>query len=87
MDMAGNQKEQNKAMQLFYNELTSYFNHEKGAALVQSVMNGTAVCMYWKDKDLRYRGANSTFLSFYGLSLKKLLGRTAEELKTVSHPK
>lgn len=87
MDMAGNQKEQNKAMQLFYNELTSYFNHEKGAALVQSVMDGTAVCMYWKDKDLRYRGANSTFLSFYGLSLKKLWGRTAEELKTVSHPK
>ena len=35
---------------------------------------------FWKDRQLRFKGASRSFLDFYGLEEKDILGRTDEEL-------
>ncbi len=49
--------------------------------MLQLVLDNIPQFVYWKDRDLKYMGANKSFLGFVGLdSADALLGRTDEEL-------
>ncbi|WP_353118343.1 ABC transporter substrate binding protein [Nitratidesulfovibrio sp.] len=49
--------------------------------MLQLVLDNIPQFVYWKDRDLKYMGANKSFLGFVGLdSAEALLGRTDEEV-------
>ncbi|WP_243838141.1 hybrid sensor histidine kinase/response regulator [Nitratidesulfovibrio liaohensis] len=49
--------------------------------MLQLVLDNIPQFVYWKDRDLKYMGANKSFLGFVGLdSTDALLGRTDEEV-------
>lgn len=49
--------------------------------MLQLVLDNIPQFVYWKDRDLKYMGANKSFLGFVGLdSADALLGRTDEEV-------
>lgn len=49
--------------------------------MLQLVLDNIPQFVYWKDRDLKYMGANKSFLDFIGLdSADTLLGRTDEEV-------
>lgn len=49
-------------------------------AIWSSMMYTGAIPVYWKDKNRRFLGANRSFLTFYGLKLSDILGKTDDEL-------
>ncbi len=49
--------------------------------MLQLVLDNIPQFVYWKDRDLKYMGANKSFLGFVGLdNAEALLGRTDEEV-------
>ncbi len=48
--------------------------------LWNSLMDMSDVRYFWKDSDRRFLGASRSFLDFYGLEMKDILGRNDEEM-------
>ncbi len=50
-------------------------------ALFNEIINTSQDCIFWKDKDRRFLGANQAFLDFYGFeSAEVIIGRTDEDM-------
>ena len=51
------------------------------ALLWANLMESADTCFFWKDRDLRFRGASQSFMESYGLeSLDKVIGKTDGEI-------
>ena len=51
------------------------------AALYEDILNTAQDCIFWKDKERRFVGANRAFLDFYGFETADvLIGRTDEDM-------
>lgn len=44
------------------------------------IVHDVDICMFWKDKNRKFVGANKAFLDFYGLELKDIVGKNDEEM-------
>lgn len=50
-------------------------------ALFYEIINTSQDCIFWKDRDRRFLGANQAFLDFYGFeSVDVIVGRTDEDM-------
>lgn len=49
-------------------------------ALWEAAVSGDTIGIFWKDADRRFLGANQMFLSYYGLRLEDILGKTDEDM-------
>lgn len=83
MDMAAVEEEQARQHHDPYASLIGW-NAElvnKKIALWDDLMLYMPVPLFWKDRDLRFLGANQAFLDYYGFdSLSQILGKTDEEM-------
>ena len=41
------------------------------------------ICVFWKDAERRFIGANRSFLDYYGLELRDIIGKTTEDLNII----
>ncbi|MCR5508792.1 MAG: GGDEF domain-containing protein [Lachnospiraceae bacterium] len=56
-------------------------------SLFNEIINISRECIFWKDKDRRFMGANQAFLDFYGFeSVDEILGRNDEDMGWHSDP-
>lgn len=56
-------------------------------SLFNLIINTSQDCVFWKDKDRRFIGANRAFLDYYGFkSLDDILGKTDEDMGWHSDP-
>lgn len=49
-------------------------------ALWDAAVSGDTIGIFWKDSDRRFLGANQMFLSYYGIRLEDILGKTDEDM-------
>jgi len=55
--------------------------------LLGKILNTTSTCIFWKDTQRRFLGANQAFLDYYGFdSPKVILGKTDEEIGWHANP-
>ena len=60
---------------------------EMTVELFDSIINTSQDCVFWKDKDRRFIGANQAFLDFYGFESEDvLIGKTDEDMGWHSNP-
>ncbi len=51
------------------------------AIIWQNILQGTTGCVFWKDKDRKYAGANHSFMQYFGLTDKSaFIGRSDDEI-------
>jgi PAS domain S-box len=59
----------------------------KNSDLLSKILDTTSLCIFWKDNERRFIGANQAFLDFYGFkSLQVILGKTDEDMGWHSDP-
>ena len=57
------------------------------ASLFDEIIDSAQDCIFWKDKERRFVGANQSFLDFYGFeSVHVLLGKTDEDMGWHNNP-
>ena len=60
---------------------------EFSASLFEEILNTSQDCIFWKDRERRFAGANKAFLDYYGFdSVDVLLGKTDEDMGWHSDP-
>jgi PAS domain S-box-containing protein len=67
--------------------MTEQKRNIKNDELLNKILDTTSLCIFWKDAERRFIGANKAFLDFYGFASEDIiLGRTDEDMGWHSDP-
>lgn len=48
--------------------------------LLNNILNNIGMCIFWKDINRRFLGANKSFLNYYDFTLHNIIGKTDEDM-------
>ena len=48
--------------------------------LLSNILNNIGLCIFWKDINRRFLGANKAFLDYYNFTINDILGKTDEDM-------